>query len=186
MVFGPSALEQDVGRFHVAVHEPALMGRIEAVAHLSGQVHCLQRWEVPLPGDELSKVRPVHIAHRDVELAVLVSGIEDRNHVRVVDRRGDPRLALETLTELLIRRQLRRNELHRHPPLERDVGGLEDHPHPPTPRQLVEPVAGNHVTDRERNHRSGRESLARNLDIVVRLPRHSTPTGEAPTGIEPV
>ena len=30
------------------------------LAHLSSQVHCPQRREVPLPGDELTEVRPLH------------------------------------------------------------------------------------------------------------------------------
>lgn len=45
-------------------------------------------------------------AHRDVEDTLPVAGVVDRDDVRVVDRRGGPRLSNETLAEALVEGQL--------------------------------------------------------------------------------
>jgi hypothetical protein len=152
VVAGAATLEQDIGGLDVAVHEPALMRRVESIAHLCDHLRCLGGREAPLAGDERREVGPLHESHRYVQLALLVPGIEDRDHVRVVDRSGEPRLALEALAELVVRGKLRGDQLHRALPLERDVGGPENDPHSAAPGQLVEAVAGDHITNRKRDH----------------------------------
>ena len=53
--------------------------------------------------EEPGQVAPLHVAHRDVEHAVRLAGVVDRDDVRMLERRGDLRLAEEALAEPLVR-----------------------------------------------------------------------------------
>ncbi len=66
-------------------------------------------------------------AHGQVELAVVLAGLVDRDHVRVVERGGETRLAQEARPEALVLGELRGDQLQRHRPLQRQVGGPVDH-----------------------------------------------------------
>ena len=54
------------------------------------------------------RLGPLDVAHREEEDAVDLVGVVDRDHVRVVERRGELRLAEEARAELLVVRELRR------------------------------------------------------------------------------
>ena len=105
--------EQDVRGLDVAVEHPARVGRVERRADLADDPRRAQRLEAPLGGDHRTQVGALDEAHHDVEQAALVAGVEDRDHVRMVDRGGDPRLAPEALAEALVARVLREDQLER-------------------------------------------------------------------------
>jgi hypothetical protein len=67
--------------------------------------------------------------HGDVELAVDLSCLVDRDHVRVVDRGGEHRLALEALAESAVVGEVVGDQLQRDRPGERDLGRAIDPAH---------------------------------------------------------
>ncbi len=60
----------------------------------------------------------------------------------MLDRGGDPRLGGEALAEHRIVGALRGDQLDRHLPPQRQLGGAVDDPHAATPEDLLDPVAG--------------------------------------------
>ena len=82
--------------------------------------------ERPLAHDGGEQVGAVDEAHGDVELAVDLPRLVDRDHVRVVDRGGEHRLALEALAELAVAREVVGDQLQRDGPRERDLGRAVD------------------------------------------------------------
>ena len=78
----------------------------------------------------------------------------------MVERRGEPALALEARAEHRIRGERRRDELERHGPVEGQVGGAIDDPHPAPACHGVDPMAGERGADAELlrlvSHQGGR------------------------------
>jgi hypothetical protein len=73
-----------------------------------------------------------------VDLARLV----DRDHVGVVDRRRELRLALEALAEARVVRALGRDQLERHGTLQHELRRAVDDAHAAAARDLLDAVAG--------------------------------------------
>ena len=93
--------EEDVARLHVAMDQSRLVGRVEALATWPRSARA-GRLERAVSADHRRKVHSVDEAHRDVQHAVRLAGVVHRDHVRVVERAGRPRLAEEPLAELLL------------------------------------------------------------------------------------
>ena len=93
------ARDQDVGRLDVAVHEPGGVRGVERVGDLGDDARGPRGLEAALAPQQPVQVGARHVAHDEVEVAVLLARRVDRDDVRVVDRRGQPRLALEALAE---------------------------------------------------------------------------------------
>ncbi len=64
----------------------------------------------------------------------------DRDDIRVIERRGGPRLAIEPLAPVRIARQLAGQDLERDPPLQPRVVGEVDLAHPAFANELNDPV----------------------------------------------
>ena len=117
--------------------------------------------EGALAGEELVEVGPVDEAHGHVELAVGLAGLEDRDHVGMVDRRRQPGLALEALAKALVDRQLGCDELERDRALEGELGGAVDDAHPAAPDQLVDSMPGEDGPRLEVQRHTRRYTVAR-------------------------
>ena len=89
--------EQHVGRLDVAVDESVGVRGVQGGGYLRDDRRRPAGREGALAGEELVEVGPVDEAHGHVELAVGLAGLEDRDHVGMVDRRRQPGLALEAL-----------------------------------------------------------------------------------------
>ncbi|HEY7622891.1 MAG TPA: hypothetical protein VH834_24165 [Solirubrobacteraceae bacterium] len=103
------------------------------------------------------QIRPLHVAHRDVQPALGLAGLEDRHDPRVVDRRRQPRLGQESLAKALVIGQLRRQELQRHPPPEPQILSAVDGAHTAAPDQRLQPVATQLRPDRRTSARGHSE-----------------------------
>ena len=159
------AVEEDVRRLHVAVDEPASMRRVQGVGDLARDRDRARRLERALAPEERLEVRALDEAHRDEQAIVGLAGLVDRHHVRMVERRRDPRLAQEALAKARVLRVALGEELERHAALEPRIEGAVDLPRPPAPDELLDLVPGDHVTgrdvpsDRHRSTPAARESL---------------------------
>ena len=94
-------VEQHVGGLHVAMHEAARMGRIQGARHLREDADRVRRVQTAAL-EALFQVTPLDVAHGDEEEVLGRPGLVDRDDVRMVDRRGQLRLAQEAVTERLV------------------------------------------------------------------------------------
>src|SRR5215208_25208 len=101
-----------------------------------------RRRQLALGVEQRPQVAALHEAHGEVELSVVLPRLVDGDHVRMVERRGEARLAEETGAEALVLRQLRRDQLERHGALERQVCRPVDDAHAAATDQRLDPVAG--------------------------------------------
>ena len=84
------AREEHVRRLDVAVQHPARVGGIERGTDLLHDAPGPKRIESAFSCDQRAQVGALHETHHDVEHSVLFARVEHRDHVRMVDRRGDP------------------------------------------------------------------------------------------------
>ena len=108
---------------------------------LGDDLHGALGLERPFAHDGGEQVGAVDEAHGDVELAVDLPRLVDRDHVRVVDRGGEHRLALEALAEPAVAREVVGDQLQRHGPGERDLGRAVDPAHAALAGDAVDLVA---------------------------------------------
>src|SRR5262245_25246849 len=94
---------------------------IECVRDLAADREGTGRLERALLAQELSQIRSGDEAHREVEATGHVTGVVDRYDVWMLERHGELCLPSEALAEALVERQLRRDELQRHRPLQAQV-----------------------------------------------------------------
>ena len=73
------AVEQDIRRLHVAVDEPTRMSRVERRGDLSADGDGAGRLERALGSKERSEVGAVHEPHREIQAAVDVARVVDRD-----------------------------------------------------------------------------------------------------------
>ena len=135
-------VEQHVGGLHVTVHERPPVSGVEGAGHLGQDAKRPLRAQLALAVEHAPQVVALDEAHRQVELPVVLPGLVDRDHVRMVERCGEPRLAQEAGAEALVLGQLRRDQLERDGTLERQVGRPVDDAHAAAADQRLHPVAG--------------------------------------------
>ena len=125
-------VEQHVRRLHVAMHEAARVGRIEGARDLREDADRVRRVETAAP-EALFQVTPLDVAHGDEEEVLGRPGLVDRDDVRMVDRRGQLRLAQEAVAERLVLGEAGGEQLERDPPLQPQILGQVDDAHAAQP-----------------------------------------------------
>ena len=137
-----AVVEEHVRGLHVAVDERPPVRGVEGVGHLGQDAKRSLRAQLALAVEDASEVVALDEAHRQVELPVVLAGLVDRDHVRMVERGGEAWLAQEAGTERLVLGQLRRDQLQRDRALERQVDRPVDDAHAAAADQRLDPVAG--------------------------------------------
>jgi hypothetical protein len=97
--------------------------------------------ERPFLGEQRLQVVAVDETHRDVQHAVGLARLVDRDHVRVVERGCELGLAQEPLPEPLVLGELRRQELEGDIALQARVMGAVDDAHATASDERLDPVA---------------------------------------------
>jgi hypothetical protein len=140
----PTALARDqhVPRLHVTVDETPGMGRVQRLRHRGKQGERPHRLERPLLREQRPQIAALDEAHRDIQQPLRLARLVDRDHVRMVERSGEARLPQEPLPEPLVPRQIRGEQLQRHPPPQPRIDRPIDVGHPPAAEQRLDPVAG--------------------------------------------
>ena len=148
--------DEDVRGLDVPMHEALLVGGVQGLRDLLEQVDRAAGIERAAFAQELREVGPLDVAHGEEEGAVLVSRLEDRDDVRVVEGGGDPRLAEEALAEAAVLGELGRDHLERDLAPERQLLGAVNRTHAPAADERLDLVAGELAPD----HRVGASSHA--------------------------
>ena len=114
------------------------------------------------------QVGPRDPAHHEVQPPVLLAGLVDGDHVRVIDRRRHPRLALEALAEVAVGGVLGRDQLERDRAPQRELGGAVDDAHPAAAGDRLDPAA----RDMSAFEHIGHPSIVTRMDLQ-RTPRRA-------------
>ena len=124
----PAAGHEDVRGLDVAVDDAAGMRGVEGVGDLDPELeHAVERQR---PARDLVLQRAaVEQFHDDELLALVLADVVDRADVRVVERRGDARLAAEPFERLGVGGEIGGQELQRDLAAETNVLGAVDHAH---------------------------------------------------------
>ena len=156
-------VEQDVRRLHVAVDEPLRVRGVERVGDLRGDRDRARRLERALATQQRLQVGPVDVAHRDEEAAVGLARLVDRDDVRVVEARGEPRLAEHPLAEPFVVGEALAQQLQGDRALEPHVERAVHLAHAAAPGKSADLVAGDELTRRNPSfycHRPSRVVVA--------------------------
>lgn len=143
--------------------EAPLVSGIEACSGLSNEGDCPAWFKRFLGLQEFFQVGAFDVPHGDEQLTGGFPSLIDRNHVRVVDRGGQPPLRAEPLLEGFVARELVTHQLERHLSSEREVLGPKDGAHPSPTDQLFDPVASELRTD------AGIRGRGRPISVRVRV-----------------
>ena len=138
---GGAALDQDVGGLDVAVDEPHAVRGVERRGDLAADVDRPVRAQAALAAQHGGEVGALDVLHREVEQPVLLAGVVDRDDVRVLQRGGDPRLAVEALAEPGGLGELRGDDLDGRAAAQVDVLGPVDQAHAAAADPLLDLVA---------------------------------------------
>ena len=133
---------EDVRGLDVPMHETPLVRGVERLADLRAQLERPNRLQRPLTPEQRREILTLDEAHRDPQLTVRLPRRVHRHDVGVVERRRQPSLTQEPLPETPISRQLRRDQLQRHPPVEPQVVRQIHDAHPATAHHRLQPVTG--------------------------------------------
>ena len=128
------------------MHEAARVGRIQGARQLRENAYRVRRVKTA-PLKAFVQITPFDVSHSDEEVVPGRTGLEDRDDVRMVDRRGQLRLAQEAVAERLVLGEAGSEQLERNPPLEPQIFGQVDDAHATPAEQRFDPVAGELGTD---------------------------------------
>ena len=143
-------VQEHVRRLDVAVNQAAPVRRVQGVGDLSQHRQSTLRRKLPLALEHAPQVAALDEAHRQVELPVTLTRLVDRDHVRMVQRSGEPRLLQEPVPKTLILGELRSDHLQRHRAPQRQVRRPIHDAHATAADQRLHPVAGEHCARSER------------------------------------
>ena len=133
--------DQDVRRLDVSVDESAAVCGVERRRELLEQIDGPAWLERPLLEQNLAQVGAGDVVHHEEQHSFVLAGVMDADDVGVVQRGGDPHLALESLAELLVLGQLGGEHLQRVDPVQRDVSRAVHDAHAAAADQLIDAVA---------------------------------------------
>ena len=122
--------------------------RVERARHLLEDRDGPVELELPL-GDQLLEVAAADVAHGDVDDAVLLARVVDRDDARVVERCDHLRLLDEALAEVAVAAEVVGERLDRRLAAEDRVLGVVDEAHAAAAEQSEHAVAGDLRADAE-------------------------------------
>jgi hypothetical protein len=128
------------------VHDALRVRRVERIGHVEPELEDLARRET-IGRDPAAERLALEALHHDERAALVLADVVDRADVRVVERRGRLRLALEALASGLVLEVRFRQELHRHRAVKARVLGLVDDAHPAGAQPLDDAVVRDDLTD---------------------------------------
>ena len=129
------------------------MSRVERVANRGEDAQRAIERQGAVLGQLSPQVTALDVAHGQVQPVVTLPGLVDRDHVRVIERRRQPRLSQEATAEALVVGKLGGHQLQRHRPIQRHVVRPVNHTHPAAADHRLDPVAAEHLArGQQRGH----------------------------------
>ena len=159
-------VDQDVRRLHVAMDEPAPVCGVECIGDLSRNRDRPRRVERTLATEQRLQIGAGHESHGDEQAPVFLTGLVDRDHVRVVEPSSEAGLAEQPLPKPFVVGERRQEELQRDRALEARIERAIHLAHAAAADELVDPVAGDECADwfGPRSSRSDSHALRGNVE----------------------
>ena len=155
--------DENIRRLDVAMHDAAGVRSLERVGDFQAEIeHALERQRARR--DLVLQRLAVEQLHHDEVLAVVLADVVDRADVRMVQRRGDARLAPEAFERLGVRGQIARQELQRDLTAEPDVFRAVDDAHAAAADAFENPV----MTDSGADHFYCAAMLSRLIQLSIK------------------
>jgi hypothetical protein len=142
-----AALDQHVRGLDVAVDQPLRVGRVERGGDLAADVERAVGAQPALAAQDAREVGALDVLHRQVQQAVLLARVVDGDDVRMLQRGGDPGLAVEALVEAGRLGQLGGDDLDRGAPAQVEVLGPVDEAHAAATDPLLDPIPRQHLAE---------------------------------------
>ena len=146
MLAAAASRDEDVGRLHVAVHEPAGVRGVERACHLRDDRERALGRQAALADDDLLEIGGVDVAHRDEQQVAVLARFVHRDDVRVVDRRQAFGLHDEAPAEGIVGGKLGREDLEGHLALQPRILRKVHRGHAAPTQESLDAVSGNVVT----------------------------------------
>ena len=138
----PTASDQDVRGLDVSMDKAPPMRGVEGARDGCEQRDRALRLEPRARREDATQVRPLDEPHRDEQASLVLAGLVDRQHVRVIEARGEARLAQEALAEPVVIGEVRREQLQRDRAPKPRVDGLVHLAHAAPGDQRLDPIGG--------------------------------------------
>jgi hypothetical protein len=135
------AADEDVRRLHVAVDDPAHVRGMERLGDLGADPRGLARRQRAVLADDRRHVLAVDELHDDVRAGRLLAEVEDRDDVRVAQRRGGAGLVAEAGQEVRVTTELGAQQLDRDVAIQLGVARPVDRRHAALSEELHEAIA---------------------------------------------
>ena len=132
--------EHDVPGLHITVGDPGPVREGQCLRNRLPDLDGSLRHERRVLADHARQGLPLHVLHHDEVRAVVGSGVEDRDHVGVVQRGGGLRLSPKARHERVVPRELVAEDLDGHGPIQDLIGAQVDLGHPALAEDRVELV----------------------------------------------
>jgi hypothetical protein len=147
-VLAPAGVfDEDVRRLDVAVDEPVLVRCVERRGDLACDGDSPRRRECTLAPQQRSQVGAVDVAHREEEHALGFARRVDRDDVRVLQARGQPRFPLQARAKVRVVHETGRQHLERHVAAEAIIVGAVHLAHAAAADQRLDAIAGQLAAD---------------------------------------
>ena len=138
--------DHDIGRFDVAMDGAVVVGFLEPLGHLDAKVNQSVDVERALP-DQRRQLAAFEIGHGDEGLPVDLVDLIDGANVGVIQRRRRAGLAKESGLGVRRAERLGGKEFERNKPLQAQILGFIDNPHPAFPEFFEDFVMGYGLPD---------------------------------------
>ena len=149
-------VDQYVRRLDVAVDEPLRMSSVERTRDLRDDLERPGGSQRAFTSKHRAQVCALDVAHREVEACVSFARVVHRDDVRMIEARGNPRLAEKALAESLVVGVTRSEDLEGNVPVEAAVVRAVHLSHAAAADQLLDPVAADLDTARN-THQLGHD-----------------------------
>ena len=163
--------EQHVLGGHVAMHDAAVVGRLQGGQQVALDGARRGRRESALAPDALLQRLARHVLHHDVRGSRRAAAVVDGDHVGVVQGGGGPRLAVKASHELLVVGEALAQDLDRHQPVQGGVARQEDLGHAAAAQAPHHAVAAGDQPAVRRIGGAGRGDPSRGADRGARAAR---------------
>ena len=134
------AADQGIARLDVPMHESVLVRRVERSSELGDDVDGAVGVQSALGAQEPPEVRALDVAHGDVEQAIDLARVVDRDDARMLGRRRQSRLTQEARTEPSVVAYIAGEQLERDVALKPEVLCPVHHSHAAVTEQFGEAV----------------------------------------------
>jgi hypothetical protein len=135
-----AALDEDVLRLDVAVHDAACMRVGQCPRHLPQHAHRIGRRQCAAVPDAIAERLAIHVAHGEEGEAADLVGAVHRHDVGMRELRGHARLAQESLARVGLLGERGRQHLEGHLPVEAFVAGEQHDAHAATSELALDVV----------------------------------------------